>query len=61
MFNLNCYVFFFVENWNGDICVLDIVFLVVLDKIGKFRFRYYGKVFDIFDKFFLLRGVFIDF
>eukprot|EP00105_Crassostrea_gigas_P015621 XP_011432675.1 PREDICTED: uncharacterized protein LOC105331969 [Crassostrea gigas] len=60
LFNSNCYVFFLAENRNGDICVSDTVSLVVLDRRGKFRFRYHGKVFDSFDNPFKPRGVSTD-
>nr|XP_034337909.1 E3 ubiquitin-protein ligase TRIM71 [Crassostrea gigas] len=60
LFNSNCYVFFLAENRNGDICVSDTSSLVVLDRRGKFRFKYHGKVFDTFDKPFLPRGVSTD-
>lgn len=60
LFNSNCYDFFLAENRNGDICVSDTASLVVLDKTGKFRFRYHGKVFDTFDKPFKPRGVSTD-
>lgn len=60
LFNSNCYDFFLAENRNGDICVSDTASLVVLDRTGKFRFRYHGKVFDTFDKPFKPRGVSTD-
>ncbi|XP_034337908.2 E3 ubiquitin-protein ligase TRIM71 [Magallana gigas] len=60
LFNSNCYDFFLAENRNGDICVSDTTSLVVLDRRGKFRFRYHGKVFDTFYKPFQPRGVSTD-
>nr|XP_022346020.1 LOW QUALITY PROTEIN: uncharacterized protein LOC111138381 [Crassostrea virginica] len=60
LYNSNCYDFFLEENRNGDICVSDTTALVVIDKRGKFRFRYHGKVFDTFDKPFKPMGVTTD-
>nr|XP_022337011.1 uncharacterized protein LOC111133176 [Crassostrea virginica] len=60
LYNSNCYDFFLEENRNGDICVSDTTALVVIDKHGKLRFRYHGKVFDTFDKPFKPMGVTTD-
>lgn len=60
LFNSNCYDVFFAENQNGDICVSDKASLVVLERTGKFRFRYHGKVFDTFDMPVKPRGVSTD-
>ena len=50
LYNSNCHAFFLRKKRNGDICVSDSTALVVIDKVGKFRFRYHGEVFDTFDK-----------
>ena len=50
LYNSTYHAFFLRENRNGDICVSDSTALVVMDKVGKFRFSYHGEVFNTFDK-----------
>ncbi|XP_061196300.1 E3 ubiquitin-protein ligase TRIM36-like [Saccostrea echinata] len=60
LYHSGCYDYFLTENRNGDVCVSDTTALVVIDKSGKFRFKYHGNVFATFDKPFKPRGIATD-
>lgn len=60
IYHTSCYDYFLTENRNGDVCVSDTTSLAVVDKSGKFRFKYHGNVFATFDKPFKPRGLATD-
>ena len=60
LYNTYSFDFYLAENTNGDICVSDTTTLVVIDRVGNFRYRYNGRVLYPFDKPFTPRGVTTD-
>lgn len=62
MYFENVFIKYICENRNRDICVLDsrLGSVVVVNKVGKFRFKYCGNFFSNIEKLFIFFGICVN-